>query len=785
MNLSVRPSRRHARARGILALACAPVMILTSLTSLDSAEAAPAPLKPGKRCDELWGLRGTPTKSLPQGDASRAKDLWDQYEYVNPGMAFDGLNPTQAELDAAGKNYEKYGHDDPRRIYARFNAQNRWKNFNDYLLKQYIPNQGNDPRGDAFEKKVVKDMGLTGPDWICQKEVYFTDPDTGERRKRVLDAYNKKTREIVEMKSNGKPDTSQIPADKAWARHRGWSSYKYTFVFAEDQKSEARKFMREMKELAGRDALGRERVREYNFHSDHKPQAPKAAENGPYRRNDQFLSNGAGKNTGSRGGGNDLIKQSPPTPRDLKEQLDRIRQNDPQGRMPRGPGGIDFSTLDLRYIGKPVKGEGLNYAFSAQKVADEYAAGWGGQEKAQLISDAFFTWLALSPDKFWVNLNPDQPELIMDSKFGRTDAGRVLLEADLELKRDYADAMNPTKRPEADRFWKSMPRNAQGVPCWFQVRNWIEPKTAVVREQDGGIHILDTPLAVKAQYLKIDNIPPGSYLCDFDEAEKKWAERQVNTLIMPEVERRVNNDPRYADLRRVYTARVAAEFIRQQDAKSPTDYRSVINSNDVSRWPLRGENKDWTREKTYQAYLKSLREGEQSWEHDAGGGPYSYSVGGVDFSKQPKSNMNPVRFRTEHRYKPRTTRFAVGQMTDDADKDGYVMLGGNTAGKSGGGEEPTPTPTPTDKPTPTPTDKPAPTATPTPTDKPTDAPSTPAPSTPPPGGATTPPVKGPGGDLADTGSDTPVGLITGAAAALAAAGTALLWWMRRRKVTES
>ncbi|WP_328688960.1 LPXTG cell wall anchor domain-containing protein [Streptomyces caniferus] len=37
------------------------------------------------------------------------------------------------------------------------------------------------------------------------------------------------------------------------------------------------------------------------------------------------------------------------------------------------------------------------------------------------------------------------------------------------------------------------------------------------------------------------------------------------------------------------------------------------------------------------------------------------------------------------------------------------------------------------------------------------------------------------GDLAHTGSDIPIGLITGAAAALAAAGVALVWWMRRRK----
>ncbi|MEU9011323.1 hypothetical protein AB0D12_16385 [Streptomyces sp. NPDC048479] len=765
MTQFIRLPRQRAWARGILALACASVMAMTGLPSLDSAEAKPPPLKPGKRCDELFGLKGSPTKSLPQGDASRVKDLWDQYEYVNPGMEFDGLNPTQQQLEAAGTDYKKYPHSDPRRIYARFNAQKRWTDFDDYLTKQYIPNQGNDPRGEAFEKKVVKEMGLTGPDWICQKEVYFTDPDTGERHKRVLDGYNKKTREIVEMKSNGKPDGSQTPADKAWARHKGWKSYKYTFVFGEQQKSEARTFMKDMKQTAGKDALGRDRVREYNFHSDHKPQAPKKAANGPYRRNDQFLSNGAGKNTGSRGGGNDMIKQSPATPKTLKEQLDRINKNDPQGRMPRGPGGVDFSTLDLRYIGKPVKGEGLNYAFSAKKVDDEYAAGWGGQEKAQLISDAFFTWLALTPDKFWVNLNPDEPDRVMDAKFGKTDAGRVLLEADLQMKHDFFKTMDP-KTDLGKRFWASLPK-VNGRPCFAGIRNWIEPKTATVREQDGGIYILDAPLKLKSTPQDFATNPGGERICNPSKAERDEAQRVIDRMIVPEVEKTINAAPQYADLRRVYTARVAAEFIRQQDAKTPTDYRNIINSNDVAKWPLRAPNQNWDKNELFQKYRKIFLNGEFQYDVDTAEGVLVYIVGGVDFSKQPKRNMNPVRFRTEHPYKPRTAQFAVGQMTDEADKDGYVMLGGNTAGKSAGGDDPTPTPTPTDKPT--------------------DKPSTPVPSTSPGGNddKPTPPAKDPDGDLAHTGSDTPIGLITAIAAALAAAGGALMWWMRRRKAEQS
>jgi hypothetical protein len=34
---------------------------------------------------------------LPDGDASRAKAHWDEYEYENPGKKWDGLGPPSAE----------------------------------------------------------------------------------------------------------------------------------------------------------------------------------------------------------------------------------------------------------------------------------------------------------------------------------------------------------------------------------------------------------------------------------------------------------------------------------------------------------------------------------------------------------------------------------------------------------------------------------------------------------------------------------------------------------------
>ncbi|MGW8380292.1 hypothetical protein [Streptomyces sp. ODS28] len=786
----------RARLAAAAAAAAAACLAFTGLPALtDQAGAAPRPPNPGVPCRDYYKLADDldAIAQLPEFDASRAKSRWDTYEYENPGKKWDGLQAPSADDVKRLENLEKQP---PKskpvdRVYwtwlqARKKNPNAWGDFTYWRDIRLIKNAGNTPRGKAFEKKVIKDHGLVGDDWICQKEFDFRDPDTGRTERRQMDAYNRRTGQMLEIKSNGHPDPKQVPGDIAWSKDPKHRDKSLKYVFAEKQEKPARDHLAELRRNAGGN-----RVTEYNYRTRKIEKAP----TGGVRYTSNTMQPPGSKGTVG-GGASDLIRESRPNPKQMKEFLDRKNAADPRRLQPKGPGGVDFSTLELRYVGKPQKGKGLDYSFSAKEDPTEQS-GWGGQAKSRLLNDAFFTWLALTPDKFWVNLNPDQPDKIMDARFGKTDAGRVLLESDMELKKDYADALNPNKRPEADAYWKSLPRNDKGQPCWFPVRNWIEPDTAVVREENGGIHILDTPLKVKTQYMKFDNMP-GTYTCDFDEAEKRRTEDKLNTLITPEVEKRVNNDPRYADLRRVYTARVAAEFIRKQDAASPTDYRKIINSNDVSAWPLRAPHQDWTREQVYRTYLKSLRNGEAHWEHDAGGGPYTYSVGGVDFSKQPKRNMNSLRFKAEHRYLPRETQTSVRTLTDNTKDDdaNLLLLGGNTAqkdtgggGDDGGGDggddnggdpKPTPTPTPSapdDQPTDGPSDKP--------TDKPTDHPGKPDP-TPPATGSPQPAPHGPGGpedpggDLADTGSHAPVGLISAIAATLAAAGGGLVWWKRRR-----
>ena len=124
----------------------------------------------------------------------------------------------------------------------------------------------------------------------------------------------------------------------------------------------------------------------------------------------------------------------------------RRGQRNQSGGLPRALGrlgGIDFSSLELRYVSD--KGSKLGYAFRAPSSATPGDPATG-LETARQSSDAFFTWLALPPQSFWVNLNPSQPDRIIDPQLARTDVGRVLLDADMALKRSAVNLTRPTRR---------------------------------------------------------------------------------------------------------------------------------------------------------------------------------------------------------------------------------------------------------------------------------------------------------------------------------------------------
>lgn len=311
-------------------------------------------------------------------------------------------------------------------------------------------------------------------------------------------------------------------------------------------------------------------------------------------------------------------------------------------------GGVDFSSLEMRYVADTYNGglgSGIDYAYSLDAAASEEAS-YGGREAAGLATDAFFTWLALPTDTFWVNLNPDEPDRIIDEQFGTTDAGRVLLEADLQMKKSVAEFIHPDSELGGE-YWDAL----QGDTKCISMRQWIVPRPAVVHENGDELFILDAPLEVKmeGEYLESEGVG-GTAGCsgqspeDTDHNEGVYAE-----LILPKVEEAVNTAPEFADLRRVYASRVAAEWYRQRSETKTTAYSDIIDSGDVSAWPARS---DWDPKDVFDAYVRSYEEGEFNVERETREGDYiithTYIYGGVTFFDVPSEQVGATEFAAQY-----------------------------------------------------------------------------------------------------------------------------------------
>jgi hypothetical protein len=303
-------------------------------------------------------------------------------------------------------------------------------------------------------------------------------------------------------------------------------------------------------------------------------------------------------------------------------------------------GGIDFSSLELRYLGEPAAGEGLRYAFTAAPGGSGSGA---GLEVARRASDAFFVWLALPPETFTVNLNPDEPDRIVDERLGRTVPGRVLLEADLELKRNASRLIHPDTEL-GRRYWDAL--RALGSPC-TSYRQWIVPGPATVYEADGGLYILDAPLEVKMESEYFQTVGAGAaQACANPPEVERRTEQLYRSMVLPEIVEAVNTAPEYAALRQVYLSRVAAEWYRQRSAAEPVTYSELVDSGDIAPWAVED---GWSPRVVFDAAVKSFTEGEFNVTREERNGDTievrNYVSGGVDFSTVPVHAVSGDEFR--------------------------------------------------------------------------------------------------------------------------------------------
>jgi hypothetical protein len=343
-------------------------------------------------------------------------------------------------------------------------------------------------------------------------------------------------------------------------------------------------------------------------------------------------------------------------------------------------GGVDFSSLELRYLSDAStdKTHATGFAFKASPAKGR--RGGDGLRAAERASDAFFVWLALPTDAMWVNLNPTEPDSIVDPRLGSTNAGRVLLEADLRMKRLSARLTHPKTRL-GRRYWSKLAGiPAEGARC-SATRMWIVPARATVRETADELYIVKAPLRVRLQ-----TDLSGTLRCN---AGLRYAER-VNDLdrrlILPRVQRAVRRAPEFAALRSVYMSRIAAEWYRER--KQDGAFADIIDSGNVSAW---APSRSWTPQSAFRRYVRSFENGEYKVRQRVVRGGQLYtrtiSAGGVDFGSVPRDKVDAQELATLRPGLAQRLSQAIARPAADPQL-GEVWLAGTTFDRKAAVEDP-------------------------------------------------------------------------------------------------
>ncbi|MDD4294713.1 MAG: hypothetical protein PHP69_04290 [Candidatus Omnitrophica bacterium] len=199
------------------------------------------------------------------------------------------------------------------------------------------------------------------------------------------------------------------------------------------------------------------------------------------------------------------------------------------------------------------------------------------EEKVNKLVKYFLSALTVPEADLWVNLSPYEIMRITPENFGKTEMGKNLLAQDYVLKQVIASITDPDSSLGSE-FWARVYEKAYKlygttkVPINTFNKVWIVPDKAVVYEDGMTGYIVESRLRIMTEqdYLALNNNMNDPRL-GTDKVSQETAEgindisvEILREVIIPEMEREINEGENFAQLRQAYNALVLAVWFKRK-----------------------------------------------------------------------------------------------------------------------------------------------------------------------------------------------------------------------------
>lgn len=237
------------------------------------------------------------------------------------------------------------------------------------------------------------------------------------------------------------------------------------------------------------------------------------------------------------------------------------------------------------------------------------------QEESSKLIKYFLASLTVPENDMWVNLSPYEKDRIIPDAFGVTEMGRDLLAQDYLLKQITASMLFPEKHL-GEIFWNKIYEKAyeeygvKDIDVSTFNKVWIIPEKAVVYEHENSAFVIEQHLKVLVEedYLALqDQIDQDPKLKNTTSTSGQLplATKIIKELIIPELEKEVNEGSNFANLRQIYHSMILATWFKR-NLKASILGKVYVGKNKIGGVDI--EDKE-AKKKIYDQYLEAFKIG--------------------------------------------------------------------------------------------------------------------------------------------------------------------------------